>query len=696
MSGLFKKVKRRLSSAQLENMHLYYVGMPLEEFCEVSNIPQFVEKFRQEGANSTDDVCEFHKELAQSCNMGVVHKGKLSAAVRNYKAVKRKGVPMRTRTNTNQAPPGRRHSIATASDTAVAPAFKPPATPAHTASASALLDPVTPSTAGTSTSSVPGVPDALDESSGGRDDNNGMPRASYGSPLAGGGVLTIDNTGGGESHDYEEFNDSHDYEMPSDTGLYENPDPQGVLHTSTGSEGDVPVFGQPASPDEQEQQQQQQPPAPVRKRPDFVKVEPETQPLPDNPADWGNADVLRYLRENGLGDFKEIIYSNGFEGTHMLALTANQFKSKFSADRCMALEKALMDLKSRALAARDQDAAAPPPAVPSKTSSTSPSSTLSSNGGTRMANTHAARPRSNTHAGSANGNGAADAGDVRATKSANHSGSGSIGTPMTATAATTASTSASSGGAEATSSPPPPIKPRRGRPSADMSTGGDGDGDGDGEKPDDDYTKLLPKPATADTTGGTGKIVRALHTFTAQQSDQLSFNEGETLTIKDDASLWWLARNARGQEGLVPSNFVEVIMSAPTSRPTSIHHSSDGSGSGVVDKNTTPVKDEDQPWFHAQMTNRMEAERLLRAQSRVGTFMIRPSATHPNSRTLSILGKDNTIIHLKVLHDDARGFFLGGTDIYREHLADLVEYFQGTEIKVSNRDPVMLDHPCPK
>ena len=75
--------------------------------------------------------------------------------------------------------------------------------------------------------------------------------------------------------------------------------------------------------------------------------------------------------------------------------------------------------------------------------------------------------------------------------------------------------------------------------------------------------------------------------------------------------------------------------------------------------------------------------------------MIRPSASNPNSKTLSILGTNNTIIHLKVMQGE-QGFHLGGTDIYHKTLADLVEYFKDTEIKVSSRAPVLLAGACPK
>ena len=49
---------------------------------------------------------------------------------------------------------------------------------------------------------------------------------------------------------------------------------------------------------------------------------------------------------------------------------------------------------------------------------------------------------------------------------------------------------------------------------------------------------------------------KALHPYTASADNQISMARGEVLTIVDDSGEWWRVRNASGQEGLVPSNFV--------------------------------------------------------------------------------------------------------------------------------------------
>lgn len=61
----------------------------------------------------------------------------------------------------------------------------------------------------------------------------------------------------------------------------------------------------------------------------------------------------------------------------------------------------------------------------------------------------------------------------------------------------------------------------------------------------------VPKP-------GNVKVVKALYNYDAQQDDELSFKEDDTLYILDMVSSkdWWKARCGR-REGLIPSNYVQ-------------------------------------------------------------------------------------------------------------------------------------------
>ncbi|KAK6179875.1 hypothetical protein SNE40_012130 [Patella caerulea] len=60
---------------------------------------------------------------------------------------------------------------------------------------------------------------------------------------------------------------------------------------------------------------------------------------------------------------------------------------------------------------------------------------------------------------------------------------------------------------------------------------------------------LVPKP-------GQVKVVQALYKYDAQQPDELSFDEGDTLYILDMSdSNWWKAKCGK-RAGLIPSNYV--------------------------------------------------------------------------------------------------------------------------------------------
>ena len=64
-----------------------------------------------------------------------------------------------------------------------------------------------------------------------------------------------------------------------------------------------------------------------------------------------------------------------------------------------------------------------------------------------------------------------------------------------------------------------------------------------------------PAPAAAEVTR-----VRALYDYTAEAEGELSIAESEELDITEKhTSGWWYARNASGQSGFIPQNYVEEI-----------------------------------------------------------------------------------------------------------------------------------------
>lgn len=70
-----------------------------------------------------------------------------------------------------------------------------------------------------------------------------------------------------------------------------------------------------------------------------------------------------------------------------------------------------------------------------------------------------------------------------------------------------------------------------------------------------------PVPPKTSWKPGRVKVVRALYKYTAQQPDELSFDEGDILYVheKDVESNWWKAK-CGSREGLIPVNYVEEQM----------------------------------------------------------------------------------------------------------------------------------------
>ncbi len=54
--------------------------------------------------------------------------------------------------------------------------------------------------------------------------------------------------------------------------------------------------------------------------------------------------------------------------------------------------------------------------------------------------------------------------------------------------------------------------------------------------------------------------MQAIYSYSAVHSDELSFNEGDILSLHElaDGGAWWKA-SFRGNKGLAPGNYVEVI-----------------------------------------------------------------------------------------------------------------------------------------
>lgn len=62
-----------------------------------------------------------------------------------------------------------------------------------------------------------------------------------------------------------------------------------------------------------------------------------------------------------------------------------------------------------------------------------------------------------------------------------------------------------------------------------------------------------------DAFAGEGERAVVLYDFVADGDDEMSVHEGETLLVLErDTDEWWKCRNAQGNEGVVPANYLEV------------------------------------------------------------------------------------------------------------------------------------------
>ncbi|CAL1601236.1 unnamed protein product [Knipowitschia caucasica] len=105
----------------------------------------------------------------------------------------------------------------------------------------------------------------------------------------------------------------------------------------------------------------------------------------------------------------------------------------------------------------------------------------------------------------------------------------------------------------------------------------------------------------------------ALFSYSAAQSDEVSFNKGEMLKVTDMEDDSWFAAEVQGKRGYVPENYISLLP---------------------------------HPWFAGSIT-RMEAEQRLRWQD-TGVFLIRESESAPGEFSLSV-SYGERVEHFRVL-----------------------------------------------
>ena len=141
------------------------------------------------------------------------------------------------------------------------------------------------------------------------------------------------------------------------------------------------------------------------------------------------------------------------------------------------------------------------------------------------------------------------------------------------------------------------------------------------------------------------EMVSTLYSFASSNREELSFEKDERLEILEKPPLdpdWWKARNAKGEIGLVPRNYVQTLSTDsgyPQTTPESQSNSSlSGNSHGACSSRTpsgvirnvwqnAPGPYAGREWYYGSIT-RAECEHLLNNFAEDGDFVIRDSETN--------------------------------------------------------------------
>lgn len=122
-------------------------------------------------------------------------------------------------------------------------------------------------------------------------------------------------------------------------------------------------------------------------------------------------------------------------------------------------------------------------------------------------------------------------------------------------------------------------------------------------------------------------VVQTLYPFSSVTEEELSFEKGETMEViekPENDPEWWKCKNARGQVGLVPKNYVVVLSDGPALHPT---HTPQISYTGPSASGRFAGRE----WYYGNVT-RHQAECVLNERGVEGDFLIRDSESSVSAR----------------------------------------------------------------
>lgn len=230
-----------------------------------------------------------------------------------------------------------------------------------------------------------------------------------------------------------------------------------------------------------------------------------------------------------------------------------------------------------------------------------------------------------------------------------------------------------------------------------------GNGTAENRRPSMNSPATAIQPPTPVKSGNVMETVIALYAFEASTQEELSFSKGEQLDIVDHPAHdpdWWMARNSRGNEGLVPRNYIEVIAGGAASTggaaPAANNWSSSNNGSGGgrvgngVSSSSAGGALDHEPWYFGRI-GRDEADRLL-SSGREGEYLVRDSESNPGDWSISMRGQQRNK-HFKVQSVD--GELRIGTRSFSSMQA-LILHYTTHPIFSSGDEKLYLTRPLPR
>ncbi|KAK3584749.1 hypothetical protein CHS0354_002269 [Potamilus streckersoni] len=183
------------------------------------------------------------------------------------------------------------------------------------------------------------------------------------------------------------------------------------------------------------------------------------------------------------------------------------------------------------------------------------------------------------------------------------------------------------------------------------------------------------------------EILVALYNFAGNNPEELSFSKGDKLVLIErplEDPEWWRARNSRGEVGLVPRNYVQVLdetelenatnsSSTPQSQSTSSLSNTSNLSVGASNRKqfcgSGPLADKE--WYYGKIT-RQQCEDMLKNYGEDGDFIIRDSESTTGHYTVVLKAAERNK-HFRVQVND--GLYQIGTQKFIS-LDELIEHYK--------------------